>query len=118
MIWASSSVQAWIPQRSTAHSTTCATGPHLRVRLNAAAQHIIPDGHGKVVIVASPAGPAPNNRVWYEPGRLMSAGGNQFLVGVGAGPPPVTATTGQLITYRFDHPGRYLVICMQPCHTS
>ena len=23
---------------------------------------------------------------------------------------------GQLITYRFDHPGRYLVICMNRSH--
>jgi len=84
---------------------------------NAAAQLIIPDGHSKVVIVASPGTAThPNNRVWYEPGRLMSAGGNQFLIGVGAGPPPVTATTGQLITYRFDHPGRYLVICANRSH--
>ena len=46
----------------------------------------------------------------------MSAGGNQFLTGVGAGPPPVTPTTGQLITYRFLVPGRYLVICMNRSH--
>lgn len=84
---------------------------------NAAAQHIIRDGHGKVVIESGVGGPAhPNNRVWYVPGRLTSAGGNQFLVGAGAGPPPVTATTGQLVTYRFDHPGRYLVICMNRSH--
>ncbi len=81
---------------------------------NAAAQHLIEDGKGDVVIVASPGGPThPNNRVWYEPGRLMSAGGNQFLTGAGGA---VTATTGQLVTFRFDHPGRYLVICMNRSH--
>jgi hypothetical protein len=93
------------------HVCNGTTGPG---QANAAAQHIIKDGKGDVVIVASPGGAAhPDNRVWYEPGRVMSAGGNQFLVGVGTG---VTATTGQLVTYRFDHPGRYLVICMNRSH--
>ena len=91
---------------------TTATG-----QANAAADHIIKDGRNNVVIVAGPGGPAhPANRVWYEPGRLMAAGGNQFLIGVGPGPPPVTPTTGQLVTYRFLVPGRYLVICMNRSH--
>jgi hypothetical protein len=54
----------------------------------------------------------PDNRVWYEPGRLMSAGGHQFLNGDIAQPP----TPGQLITYSFLKTGRYLVICMNRSH--
>ena len=82
---------------------------------NADAPHIIEDGKGDVVIVAE-AGTAthPNNRVWYEPGRLMSAGGQQFLNGgtIPAGP----TSNGQLITYRFPKNGRYLVLCMNRTH--
>jgi hypothetical protein len=50
---------------------------------NAAAQHLILDGHGDVVIVAAEnvTNVHPDNRVWSEPGRLMSAGGIQFLNG-------------------------------------
>ena len=56
----------------------------------------------------------PDNRVWSEPGRLMSAGGQQFLNG---GTIPAGATSnGQLITYRFLKTGRYLVICMNRVH--
>ena len=84
---------------------------------NAARDITITDARGDVVIVSGAGGAAhPNNRIWYTPGRFMSAGGNQFLTGVGAGPPPVTPTTGQLITYRFLVPGRYLVICMNRSH--
>ena len=84
---------------------------------NANAQHLIADGHGDVVIVASPGSATaahPDNRVWYEPGRLMSAGGRQFLNGgtIPAGPD----SNGQLITYRFLKTGRYLVICMNRTH--
>ena len=44
----------------------------------------------------------------------MSAGGHQFLNGgtIPAGP----TSNGQLITYRFLTPGRYLVICMNRVH--
>ena len=87
---------------------------------NANAEHVILDGHNDVVIVANavPAAPVPpihpNNRVWYEPGRLMSAGGQQFLNG---GTIPAGATSnGQLVTYRFLKNGRYLVICMNRTH--
>ena len=81
---------------------------------NAAAEHVIADGKGDVVIVAAPQ-PAgtnvhPTNRVWYEPGRLMSAGGQQFLNG------GTTVANGQLITYAFLKTGRYLVICMNRSH--
>jgi|KBSMisStaDraftv2_1062788.scaffolds.fasta_scaffold55331_1 hypothetical protein len=82
---------------------------------NANAQHIIADGHGDVVIVAAPGTTThPNNRVWSEPGRLMSAGGQQFLNGgtIPAGP----ISNGQLITYRFLKNGRYLVLCMNRVH--
>jgi hypothetical protein len=87
---------------------------------NANAIHNIADGKGDVVIVASTGGGThPANRVWYEPGRLMSAGGQQFLNG-GAnavvGPPAVAAQPGQLLTYRFLKTGRYLVICMNRVH--
>jgi hypothetical protein len=77
---------------------------------NAAKEHLIGDGRGNVVIVASPnvTGVHPDNRVWYEPGRLMSAGGVQFLNAPG--------TTGQLVTYRFLKTGRYLVICINRSH--
>jgi len=79
--------------------------------------HFISDGKGDVVIVASAntSGVHPDNRVWSPPGRLMSAGGVQFLnggtVATGTGP-----TGGQLITYRFLKTGRYLVHCMNRVH--
>jgi hypothetical protein len=87
---------------------------------NAAARHVILDGHDDVVIVAAsvPAGapppPNPVNLVWSEPGRLMSVGGHQFLNGgtVPAGP----QSNGQLVTYRFLKTGRYLVTCMNRTH--
>ena len=81
-----------------------------------AARNIL-DGKGDVVIevsAGSNAGPHPGNRVWYEPGRLMSMGGMQFLNGgtIPAGP----TSNGQLITYRFLKTGRYLVHCMNRTH--
>ena len=82
---------------------------------NAAANHIILDGHGDVVIVSGTGGPVhPNNRVWSEPGRLMAAGGNQFLLGDAV--TPTGTTPGQLITYGFLKTGRYLVICINRSH--
>lgn len=81
---------------------------------NANALHVVPDGKGDVVIVAeaNPTGANthPLNRVWYEPGRLMSMGGLQFLNG------GTTPSNGQLISYRFLKTGRYLVICMNRTH--
>ena len=83
---------------------------------NANAQHIIADGKGDVVIVASAnvTNAHPDNRVWYVPGRRMSAGGMQFLNGgtIPAGP----TSNGQLITYQFLKAGRYLVHCMNRTH--
>jgi hypothetical protein len=83
---------------------------------NANAQHAITDGSGDVVIVAEAniTNVHPDNRVWFEPGRLMSAGGQQFLNGgtIPAGP----TSNGQLVTYRFLKSGRYLVICMNRTH--
>lgn len=84
--------------------------------VNANAQHIIPDGRGDIVIVASAnvTNVHPDNRVWYTPGRRMSAGGQQFL---NAGTIPAGPTSnGQLLTYRFLKTGRYLVICMNRTH--
>jgi hypothetical protein len=87
---------------------------------NANANHNVADGKGNVVIVSGVGGPAhPANRVWSPEGRLMSAGGQQFLTGVPPGVPPtatVTETTGQLITYGFLKTGRYLVICINRSH--
>jgi len=84
---------------------------------NANAGHNILDGHNDVVIAvgANITNLHPDNRVWSEPGRLMSAGGVQFLNG-GTVPTGTGATGGQLITYRFLKNGRYLVICMNRTH--
>ena len=57
----------------------------------------------------------PNSRVWYTPGRLMSAGGVQFMNG-GTTPTGTSSTGGQLVTYRFLKTGRYLVICANRTH--
>jgi hypothetical protein len=84
---------------------------------NANAAHTIKDAKGDVVIQVSPniTNAHPDNRVWYEPGRLMSAGGRQFDNGgtIPAGP----NSDGELITYRFLKTGRYLVICMNRTHS-
>src|SRR5262245_8784452 len=84
---------------------------------NANAAHNVADGHGDIVIAAPPniTSAHPDNRVWSEEGRLMSAGGHQFLNGgtIPAGP----TSNGQLITYRFLKTGRYLVICMNRVHS-
>lgn len=79
--------------------------------------HNILDGHGDVVIVSGVGGPPavhPGNRVWSTEGRLMSAGGMQFLNGgtIPAGP----NSNGELLTYQFLKTGRYLVICMNRSH--
>jgi hypothetical protein len=84
---------------------------------NAARDITIRDASGDVVIVTGTA--PPNNRIAYAPGRLFSAGGNQFLLGISPGPPPapqIGPTNGQLLTYRFLVPGRFLVICMNRSH--
>lgn len=83
---------------------------------NANAAHVVLDGDGDVVINVAPnvTNVHPENRVWWEPGRLMSAGGRQFLNG---GTRPAGPTSdGQLVTYRFLKTGRYLVICMNRTH--
>jgi hypothetical protein len=84
--------------------------------VNANAEHTVKDGKQRVVLVAQPnvTNLHPDNRVWSPEGRLMSAGGQQFLNGgtVPAGP----TSNGQLITYRFLENGRYLVICMNRTH--
>jgi hypothetical protein len=83
---------------------------------NANARHIVTDGDDDVVLIAEAnlTGVHPDNRVWSVPGRLMSAGAHQFLNG---GTIPAGETSnGQLLTYRFLKPGRYLVICMNRFH--
>ena len=84
--------------------------------VNANAQHRIKDGDRDVVIVARTnlTNLHPDNRVWSPEGRLMSAGGIQFLNGGTA--PAGPTSTGQLITYQFLKTGRYLVICMNRVH--
>jgi hypothetical protein len=85
---------------------------------NANAGHVIKDAKDDVIIVASPnpdnANVHPLNRVWYEPGRLMSIGGQQFLNGGTV--PAGAASNGQLVSYRFLKDGRYLVMCMNRVH--
>ena len=83
---------------------------------NDTAMHTVKDGRGKVVLVAQAnlTNAHPDNRVWSEPGRLMSAGGMQFLPG-GTIPDGPTSN-GQLLTYRFLENGRYLIICMNRVH--
>lgn len=90
---------------------------------NAAALHEVKDGDGEVVIVASPnvTNVHPDNRVWSPEGRLVSAGGVQFMNGgttpaPATGPPNTSPTGGQLVTYRFLKSGRYIVICMNRSH--
>jgi hypothetical protein len=83
---------------------------------NANARHVVLDGRDNVVLVAEPniTNAHPDNRVWSEPGRLMSVGGQQFLNG---GTIPAGATSnGQLVTYRFLKTGRYIIICMNRTH--
>ena len=83
---------------------------------NANAAHNVADGRGNIVyaVTANVTNAHPDNRVWSEPGRLMSAGGQQFLNG---GTIPAGATSnGQLVSYRFLKSGRYLVICMNRTH--
>lgn len=83
---------------------------------NANASHTITDGAQKLVIdvAANITNAHPDNRVWFEPGRLMSAGGKQFLNGgtIPSGP----TSDGQLVTFRFPKAGRYLVVCMNRTH--
>ena len=83
---------------------------------NADGSHVVSDAKDDVVIAVAPnvTNAHPDNRVWFEPGRLMSAGGMQFLNGgtVPAGP----TSNGQLISYRFLKTGRYLVACMNRVH--
>jgi hypothetical protein len=83
---------------------------------NADARHRVRDGDRHVVLVARAniTNAHPDNRVWSPEGRLVSAGAHQFLNG---GTIPAGETSnGQLITYRFMKPGRYLVICMNRTH--
>lgn len=84
--------------------------------LNANAAHLVADADGKVVVnvSANVTNAHPDNRVWSPEGRLLSAGGQQFMNGgtIPAGP----TSNGQLVTFRFPKGGRYLVICMNRTH--
>ena len=82
--------------------------------VNSDASHVIEIGNGDVLVVPPGSTTHPDNRVWVVDGRLMSAGGIQFLNGgtVPAGP----TSNGQLITYRFLKSGRYLVHCLNRVH--
>jgi plastocyanin len=92
-------------------------GPIVRVcngnsATNAAAAHVVSDAKGDVVLVTQTN--PPDNRVFYEPGRLMSANNGTFLNG--GTNPPGPAPNGEQLTYRFLKTGRYLVICMNRAH--
>jgi len=82
------------------------------------AAHSISDGKGDVVIAAAvnATNVHPDNRVWSVPGRLQSAGGNAVLTGGTNQQGSTAPTPGQLHTFRFLKPGRYLVICMNRTH--
>lgn len=81
---------------------------------NADASHIVVDGKGDIVIEILPnaTNTFPDNRVYYEPGRLISADGAAFLNG---GTPAAPAASNG-ISYRFLKAGRYLVMCMNRTH--
>lgn len=77
------------------------------------------DAKDDVVLVVPqnvPPGTFPDtNRVWSPQGRLMSANAPAFLQGGVAGPPPANPV-GEILTYRFLKPGRYLVLCANRSH--
>jgi plastocyanin len=79
---------------------------------NANARHIVTDGRDDVVLIAeaNTTNTHPNNRVWSEAGRLMSAGAHQFING------GTSQANGQILTYRFLKTGRYLVLCINRVH--
>lgn len=101
---------ATIPVPGTLHACNNALG----LGGNANVLREVFDARDDVVLVAQPnTGTFPNNRVWYEPGRLMSAiiaNPAQFLNG------GTTDTNGEILTYRFLKAGRYLVLCMNRSH--
>jgi hypothetical protein len=97
-------------------STIESPGAHLcnLSALNANAAHVIDIGHETLAVPANVTNTHPDNRVWVVDGRLMSAGGRQFLNG---GTIPAGASSdGQLVTFRFEKNGRYLIICMNRVH--
>ncbi len=82
---------------------------------NANAERQLVDAKDDVVLMVPeniPPGTFPDtNRVWYEPGRLMSANAPAFLQGGTAAAP-----VGEILTYRFLKTGRYLVLCANRSH--
>lgn len=104
---------ATIPTEAAA-THACNNGLGLGGNANLARQVV--DAKDDVVLVVPqnvpPGGTFPTtNRVWYEPGRLMSANAPAFLQGGTA-----TAPVGEILTYRFLKPGRYLVLCANRSH--
>jgi len=101
-----------IPPESAA-SHLCNNGLGLGGNANLARQVV--DAKDDVVLVVPqnvPPGTFPTtNRVWSEPGRLMSANAPAFLQGGTAAAP-----VGEILTYRFMKPGRYLVLCANRSH--
>lgn len=80
---------------------------------NASAPREVRDAKDDVVLVVpANAGTFPDtNRVWSPEGRLTSANAPAFLQG---GTP--AAPVGEILTYRFLKPGRYLVLCANRSH--
>jgi hypothetical protein len=102
---------ATIPLPGALH--TCNNGLGLGGNANAPRQVL--DAKDDVVLVV-PLNVAPGtypttNRVWYEPGRLMSANAPAFLAGGTAAAP-----ASEILTYRFLKTGRYLVLCANRSH--
>jgi hypothetical protein len=76
-------------------------------------RYVITDGKGDLVI-DSDVNP-PENRVNYQPHRLMAAGAGSFLTG--ANPLATPPVPGNQVQYRFAKTGRFLVICMNRGHS-
>lgn len=76
------------------------------------ARQLVDAGDDVVLVVPANANTFPTtNRVWSEPGRLMSANAPAFLQGGTAAAP-----VGEILTYRFLKTGRYLVLCANRSH--
>ena len=99
------------PEAAATHA--CNNGLNLGGKANDPRQVV--DAKDDVVLVVPqniPPGTYPDtNRVWYAPGRLMSANAPAFLQGGTA-----TAPIGEVLTYRFLKTGRYLVLCTNRSH--
>lgn len=100
---------ATIPVPGTSHACNGALG--LGGNANNA-RSLIDAKDNVVLVVPANANTFPTtNRVWSEPGRLMSANAPAFLQGGTAAAP-----VGEILTYRFLKTGRYLVLCANRSH--